>query len=156
MDKHCGELDAYVGFCEWLPSGCTKQYAPVCGCDGKTYDNACIAHLNGASVRHDGTCKPDLAQCEFLREATQKALRAAKGCAPSLPVVQCTVPMHGLAPCGCSTYVNEHNIDAINTLKKLTLEWDKLGCEVYWDCAQCVPPSSGACDGTTGACVDRY
>ncbi|MBW2737156.1 MAG: hypothetical protein JRH20_32650, partial [Deltaproteobacteria bacterium] len=51
---------------------------------------------------------------------------------------------------------NEHNIDAINTLKKLTLQWDKLGCEVYWDCAQCVPPSSGACDGTTQACVDRY
>ncbi|MBW2736686.1 MAG: hypothetical protein JRH20_30225, partial [Deltaproteobacteria bacterium] len=117
MDKHCGELDAYIGRCEWLPSGCTKQLAPICGCDGETYDNDCIAHLAGVSVRHNQPCKPNLASCELLGDKWGKALRAAKGCAPMLPVVQCTLQMPGLAPCGCPTYVNENNVDAITTLK---------------------------------------
>jgi hypothetical protein len=35
---------------------CSKNYVPVCGCDGKTYDNACYATLSGANIASEGPC----------------------------------------------------------------------------------------------------
>ncbi|CAN5168361.1 hypothetical protein BH09PSE2_BH09PSE2_11430 [soil metagenome] len=40
------------------PQVCTDIYQPVCGRDGRTYPNACVAHANGARVRHAGECRP--------------------------------------------------------------------------------------------------
>lgn len=37
---------------------CTMQYDPVCGCDNKTYSNACVAGCAGLKVTTRGAC-PD-------------------------------------------------------------------------------------------------
>ena len=52
----CGEVQA-SGKCMSTPTACTKEWAPVCGCDGRNYSNDCVAHSHGVSVRHRGLCE---------------------------------------------------------------------------------------------------
>jgi hypothetical protein len=52
----CGVNDA-VGSCLAIPEACLPFENEVCGCDGKTYTNSCIANAAGVSVQYTGVCK---------------------------------------------------------------------------------------------------
>ena len=57
-DAQCGATDK-PGQCAQPKRACTRDYRPVCGCDGKTYGNACAASAASMSIKHNGACKKE-------------------------------------------------------------------------------------------------
>jgi Kazal-type serine protease inhibitor domain len=54
----CGIGDQF-GTCRKRPDACTREFIPVCGCDGKTYSNSCLAAANGSDVAYPGPCRKE-------------------------------------------------------------------------------------------------
>ena len=51
----CGKNDCQA---EQIPDcACTAEYDPVCGCDGVTYGNACVAECNSITDYREGECE---------------------------------------------------------------------------------------------------
>jgi hypothetical protein len=51
----CGLADQ-SGKCQPKPEVCPMYISPVCGCDGKSYNNSCDANIAGVSVKAGGPC----------------------------------------------------------------------------------------------------
>jgi hypothetical protein len=52
---YCGAADAEAT-CQKRPEACDMISDPVCGCDGQTHGNACVAAMAGTGVMHAGPC----------------------------------------------------------------------------------------------------
>ena len=52
----CVEVPKGEGLCSPIPDICGDEVKPVCGCNGKTYSNICLAEIDDANIAHEGSC----------------------------------------------------------------------------------------------------
>ncbi len=61
-EPSCGRADV-AGMCADRPTRCTREFMPVCGCNGRTYSNSCNAAAAGVSIDHEGACETTPRDC---------------------------------------------------------------------------------------------
>ena len=120
IGANCGRSDA-PGVCTpFDPTmACTREYFPICGCDGVTYSNPCHADVAGISVDFEGPCEDegvactqDGNQCErnevcFFPDGASCGENGAQGICEVIPDVVCDTQREPVCGCDGMTYSNE-------------------------------------------------
>lgn len=149
----CIDLDLITG------NPCTTEYDPVCGCDGFTYSNVCVATESGVRCYYMGECSD--APCIYI-------------CNPN-SIIFCTAEYDPVCGCNNVTYGNscEAEVDGIFTYidgecssnscvdlsiitgDPCTEEYDPVcGCDGYTYSNPCYAKESGVLFYTSGECFD--
>jgi len=59
-NEYCDHPDdscTAIGVCRRRPRRVTREYMPVCGCDGENYSNESVANASGTDVDYWGACE---------------------------------------------------------------------------------------------------
>ncbi len=128
------------GTCEARPQVCSSNVAPVCGCDGTTYDNACDAAEAGVRVASNGACPSPGGTCASNTDCEATQYCAGNGCGGQgyCQTKPQTCPLYVMPVCGCDGTTYGNPCDAA-----------EAGVRVASD-GPCPAPDGGTPDGGSG------
>jgi hypothetical protein len=163
-DEYCSSELGACGqgtTCLARPESCPPTVAPVCGCDGETYNNECEAQRGGTSVASEGACPgPEATACGGPADTTcpegYTCQLAVGGCLEADPIGQCRVlPTEEECDavnnpvCGCDGQTYRSACAA--TLAGVSVEVDGP-CPCGPGLSSC--PDGQFCSFEVGACAD--
>ena len=162
------------GACVAKPASCEEPLEPVCGCDGKTYDNACAAQKAGVNVEEKGACCqvldcaplggsptdtsgdgcPDTCLCDTGADCLGDAGCAPASCVPGAKKV-CTVCATDGPVCGCDQTTYDSGC-AANESGVAVLSAGPCGCTTAGECGDgeyCAGAGCGTLEGVCKPCT---
>jgi len=111
---YCRKFDCYakIGVCYTAAAiRCSSASSPVCGCDGNSYNNACLASVSKMNVDYETACRAQIKCTSNTQCRTGQFCRRPKGCAQAgvcdQTPIACTTEYIPVCGCDQNSYNNK-------------------------------------------------
>jgi hypothetical protein len=164
------------GVCTEKAGECPTVLNPVCGCDGNTYDNACLAAAAGVTVASQGECTAGVAcggaagdtctESQFCQRDAGVCAEVTEGVCTEKPE-ECPTVQNLVCGCDGNTYGNECLAAASGVTVASVGECTSVACggaagdtctesQFCKHAGVCTEDAEGVCTNKPLACTTEY